>query len=161
MLLFGKKSENKLIKKIKYNKEYDWKEGKAHLDLFDTDIDVLIHNDVDEQYAESCIEHINNLSPSLKNYLTERLYKYYDFIRRECDDVEDISFDDILKHVYPLNISIEKPEEPLIAYSIECGCDWEEEHGAEIIIKDNEILFVGEFVGLGPWADKECYETVF
>lgn len=161
MLFFGKKSENKPIKKVKYNKEYDWKEGKTHLDLFDTEVNVYIHNGVDEQYAESCIEHINNLSPSLKNYLTERLYKYYDFIRRECDDVEDISFNDILKHVYPLNVSIEKPEEPLIAYSIECGCDWEEEHGAEIIIKDDEILFVGEFSGLGPWADKECYETVF
>ena len=161
MLFFGKKSENQLIKKIKYNKECDWKEGRAHLDLFDTDIDVFIHNGVDEQYAESCIEHINNLSPSLKNYLTERLYKYYDFIRRECGDVEDILFDDILKHVYPLNISIEKPEEPLIAYSIECGCDWEEEHGTEIIIKGDELLYVGEFVGLGAWADKECYETVF
>lgn len=161
MLFFGKKSENQLINKIKYNKECDWKEGKAHLDLFDTDIDVFIHNGVDEQYAESCIEHINNLSPSLKNYLTERLYKYYDFIRRECDDVEDILFDDVLKYVYPLNISIEKPEEPLIAYSIECGCDWEEEHGAEIIIKGDELLYVGEFAGLGPWADKECYKTVF
>ena len=75
--------------------------------------------------------------------------------------MEDISFDDILKHVYPLNVSIEKPEKPLIAYSIECGCEWEAEHGVEIIIKDNEILFVGEFAGLGPWADKECYETVF
>ena len=83
---------------IKYNKEYDWYEGKAHLDLFNTDIDVIIHNGVDEQYAENCIEQINNPSPSLKNYLTERLYKYYDFMRRECDDAEDISFNDILKH---------------------------------------------------------------
>ena len=151
----------KYIKKLKYNKQLDWHEGRAHLNLFDTDIDVYIYDGVDEQYAESCLEHINNLNITLKNMLIERLYRYYDFIRNECGDVEDLTSEKILEHVYPLNITIEKPEESVIAYSIECGCDFEEEHGVEIIFKGNELLFVGEFAGLGPWADEECYKTIF
>lgn len=160
-MLFEKKSENKLIKKLKYDKKYDWHTGRAYFALFDTEINVYIHDGVDIEYAEACVKHVNNLNVAVKIKLIERLNQYYNFAKEEYGDVEDIPFDDILKHVYPLNISIEKPEEPVIAYSIECGCDWEEEHGVEIIIKDDDVLFVGEFAGLGPWADKECYETVF
>ena len=60
-----------------------------------------------------------------------------------------------------LALGLEKPEADIPAFDIECGCDWEEEHGMEIIIKGDELLYIGEYAGLGPWADKECYECIF
>ena len=149
------------IKKLKYDKKLGLYVGKAYILPFDTELEVIVDEDVEIVYVEKCIEYINNLPQSLLNKISERAYKYYDFIRNECGDVDDILPEKIMEHVYPLNIFVEKPEADIPAFDIECGCDWEEEHGMEIIIKGDELLYIGEYAGLGPWADKECYKTVF
>ncbi|MBR2727201.1 MAG: hypothetical protein IKD71_04840, partial [Solobacterium sp.] len=38
-------------------------------------------------------------------------------------------------------------------YQLECTCDWEEEHGMEIDILDDRLVFLSEFTGDSPWAD--------
>lgn len=149
------------IKKLKYDKKLGLYVGKAYILPFDTELEVIVDEDVEIVYVEKCIEYINNLSQLLLNKISERAYKYYDFIRNECGDVDDILPEKIMEHVHPLNIFVEKPEVDIPAFDIECGCDWEEEHGMEIIIKGDELLYIGEYAGLGPWANEECYECIF
>lgn len=126
--------------------------------LFDTKTNVYIQDGAYMDYAEECIRHLNNLDFRLREHIREKLFKYYEFVRENYDDIEFVPFEEIMEYIKPLNVSIEPPEAEVIAYSIECGCNWEIDMGIEIIIKDNELLYVGEFFGIGPWADDEVYE---
>ena len=38
-------------------------------------------------------------------------------------------------------------------YQLSGNCDWEEEHGIEIVILDNKLVYLGEFNGESPWSD--------
>lgn len=61
---------------------------------------------------------------------------------------------ELLKCFRPTGLSVEPPEDPSkIGYQLNCSCDWEEEHGMEIDILDDKLVFLSEFSGESPWDD--------
>lgn len=45
----------------------------------------------------------------------------------------------------------------IIAYSVDGSCDWEVEHGLQIVVRDDEILYVGNYEGVSIWDEKDNY----
>ena len=151
--------------------------GIAYINLFDSDIRITIEKETSVEYADTCISHLNKMTDDMRGSLLEKITRYCKFIIDECDldinyyqDVfglclkeasNSINYSAILKHVKPSEIVIEKPEQPIPAYSIYCNCDWEPEHGLEIIIKGDNILYVSETAVLGPWRRQGTYKCSF
>ena len=49
---------------------------------------------------------------------------------------------------------VESPQDSArIGYQLECSCDWEEEHGMEIDILDNKLVYLSSYNGESPWDD--------
>lgn len=58
----------------------------------------------------------------------------------------------MLKFFYITGMEIEAPEdEEHIGFQLGGNCDWEQEHGIEIIIWDDNILYLGAFEDNSPW----------
>ena len=59
---------------------------------------------------------------------------------------------DILSYITPSLLMVEThPNTDGIAFHVECGCDWEAEHGLEITISGKRILYVGPYEGISPY----------
>ena len=49
---------------------------------------------------------------------------------------------------------IDVPQDPSeIGYSLSGNCDWEEEHGKEIAVLDDRLVYLGEYCGVSVWED--------
>ena len=49
---------------------------------------------------------------------------------------------------------IDVPKDPSrTGYQLSGNCDWEEEHGIEIVILDDRLVYLGEFTDESPWTD--------
>ena len=111
--------------------------------LFNKKIEVWIENTVDMNYANKCAENFESFAE-----INEKV---------PCD----ISGRDILKYVENPTIYIFPPEGDGIGYVIEGNCEWEPEHGIDIIMLDNKVMDVGPGEGLSPWSDDDEYERLF
>ena len=165
-----------LMKNVQYDKTMDCLVGKIYSTLLDANMEVVIDNDVSNEYIEMCIKHFNNLLPSTIDMLCDRLNQYYHFMLNAWQEIglyENIvaSINSkmsnnntphaILQHISPQTMLIEHPKQAIPAYSLECNCDWEPEHGVEIIIRENEILYAGQPTMLGPWCDTKEYICLY
>ena len=142
-----------------------YREGKVYCRLWDTEISVQIYDEaVTAEYAEKCAEAMNNMPDELLESICEAAKLYCnDFRDAIGDDLADemtvpIDADspasEIMKCFTPAVLVIEEPADPSrIGYQLECNCDWEEEHGMEIDILDNKLVFLSEFTGDSPWGD--------
>jgi hypothetical protein len=164
------------IRNLQYSEKYGWHTGKAYLNLFNSDVEIMIMENTPIDYAEKCIDHFNNLPKDTIDLILERLVKYCEFMTDEWQTMglyEDIAADihkkmpdgankqTILTHVTPNVFVIEAPKEPVPAYSIDCNCVWEPEHGVEMILRDNNVLYVGQAIVIGPWRNDDAYECEF
>ena len=62
--------------------------------------------------------------------------------------------EDMLKCFEIGTLVVEDPKDPSrICYQLSGNCDWEEEHGIEIDILDDKVVYLGEFVGESPWQE--------
>jgi hypothetical protein len=160
------------IRDLHYSEKFGWHTGKAYLNLFNLDVEIMIMDNTPLDYAETCIEHFNNLPPQTIDSILERLVQYCDFMTSEWQTMDFYNYivesihqkmpdgankQTILSHVKPNVFVIEPPQKQVPAYSIDCNCVWEPEHGAEIIINGDKVLYVGEFYGIGPWRDDKSY----
>ncbi len=48
-----------------------------------------------------------------------------------------------------------------VGYGIECECPWEPEHQCMIIIRNDDLLYVGQSNGLDPWGDEDDYYCIW
>ncbi len=141
------------------------REGKADCNLCGCEIDVFIPDEeVTEEYANKCIENLNSLAPETVDIICKAAKAYFFKMLEEVgeDDLEDMtvpitadsSNSDIMKCFCVSTIMIEEPEdETRIAYRLECGCDWEIEHGMEIDILDGTPVYVGPYEEVSPWKE--------
>ena len=86
----------------------------------------------------------------------ENMREYFD--EMEVSIAENIQGREILKHIDPNTLIIEVPKSDEIAFHIELNCDWEEEHGMEWSIRNNQVLYVGSFSDETPWRDKKYFK---
>lgn len=149
--------------------------GSAFIPLFNSEIDVWIENSVSPEYAESCAKHLAELSAELTDRICERAVAYLRFMKEEWKDFESVSGGildtinstipetvhgrEILQYITSPGMFILSPSNSSIGYAINCNCIWEPEHGMDIIIRDDRLLYVGPSEGFTAWEDDDLYET--
>lgn len=138
--------------------------GKLYSEIFSTEIDVMIDEDVNIEYAQKCAKHFNSLSSELVETICRGAKAYcLDFMELAGGDWDEeltipvtaeTPATDMLKCFNPTVFIVKKPEdENKIGYQLECSCDWEIEHGMEIDILDDKVVYLSSFNGYSPWLE--------
>ena len=159
-----------------------WLEGKFESkSLFQGKIDITImdNTDVAKEYAEKCIAHYNaiNNNKELLKKIQEGLAKFmlymyeewkamgiYDDITRDIEPVINgyKEGNSLLKYLTKPGLYIEVPENiDEIGYVIQTECPWEPEHMCAIVIRENELKYVGPSEGNTPWDDDDEYYCIW
>lgn len=136
--------------------------------LFDCEMEVRIDDETLIEYAEKCAQAMNSLSDETIDIICRAAKKYClkmaELLAETGGSLDEEWFDmktkvdensparEILKSVW-LDLIIEKPKDNSIGYCLGGACGWEPEHGIEILIKDNKVLYVGAEEGHSAWSD--------
>lgn len=131
-------------------------EGTMECPLFQTEMDVAIDNEEDVEYAQKCADYLCNMPQDTLLRLCQYIIRYCEDYREFFDDEVQIPVHvegvQIIEYFVPSVLIVEKPDDPsIIGFHVECGCDWEVEHGLEFTIKDNKILYTGPFDAMPAW----------
>ena len=151
-----------------YSKDSYTIEGTVWSEFLGKEIDVRIDDETLIEYAEKCAQAMNNLSDETIDTLCEAAKKYClwmaGLLAETGGSLDDEWFDmrtkvdensparEILKSVW-LNLLVEKPKDSSIGYCLGGACGWELEHGIEIVIKDNKVLYVDAEECHSAWSD--------
>lgn len=139
-------------------------EGNVRWELFDKELEVMIDNDTDIEYAEKCAEALNSLSEDTVKAICEAAKRYClhfkDICGDEWDEWNEMSFkitkntpaEQLKSEIYPTVLIVDKPEDERIGFHIECNCSWEPEHGLEITILDGKLVYLGAFESRRAWS---------
>ena len=144
-----------------------YREGRMYCRLWDKEIAVMLFDeDVTVEYAEKCAEAVNSMPPELIDAICRAAKA---FCIEFCGDISeewraelhltvpvdaDTDPAEMLKCFSPTVLTVDAPKDPMrIGYQLECRCDWEEEHGMEIDVLDDRLVFLSEFTGDSPWYD--------
>lgn len=139
-------------------------EGNVRWELFDKELEVMIDNDTDIEYAEKCAEALNSLSEDTLKAIYEAAKRYClhfkDICGDEWDDWNEMSFkitkntpaEKLKSEICPTVLIVDKPEDERIGFHLECNCSWEPEHGMEITILDGKLVYLGAFESRRAWS---------
>ncbi|MBO4360017.1 MAG: hypothetical protein J5822_03985 [Eubacteriaceae bacterium] len=142
-----------------------YREGTLWCELWEREITVdLYDEEVTEEYAEKCAEALNSMPERLVDDICRSAKKYclcyMDEIAEDISDDLTVPIDEdtpereILRCFYPTALVVEPPQDPSrTGYQLSCECDWEPEHGMEIDILDNVLVYLCEYSGCSPWDD--------
>ncbi|MDE6779842.1 MAG: hypothetical protein K2J40_00070 [Ruminococcus sp.] len=146
-------------------------EGKIYSEIFGTEIEVMI-NGAEIEYAQKCAEHFNNMTEKMLDVICRGAKAYcMDFMEDVGGDVygkmkisvtSETPALEMLKCFKPTVLIIKKPKnENKIGYQLECRCDWEIEHGMEIDILDDKVVYLSSFNGRSPWHEYDTDKEYF
>jgi len=150
-------------------------EGKVYCKLWDTEIDVDVYDDVPLDYVEKCVKAMNSMPEDLIDAICRAAKKYciefLDAIGGASENGIELTVPidentpplDMLKCFEIGSLIVDVPKDSSRAgYQLSGNCDWEEEHGIEIVILDNKLVYLGEYTGESPWADhsQESWNSV-
>ena len=113
-------------------------------------------------YVKQCVDFFQNLPEEQIERIVSEAEKY----RREFYELsgdsglggmpEELNGRDILKWIYPKVMWIDEAEDGVMQFLMECDCEWEPEHGLEIVVYDRLVIHVGAYDGdIEQW--KETY----
>lgn len=142
-------------------------EGKAYCRLWNKEIDVdLYDDDIPLDYAEKCVNAMNAMPQELVDTICraakQYCLEYLDAVGgAEANGIEltvpvneNTPPREMLKCFEAGSMIVSVPEDPSkIGYQLSGNCDWEEEHGIEIVILDDKLVYLGEFADESPWDD--------
>ncbi len=149
--------------------------------LFSGEMKVIIFVDdgATETDAERCINHYNNIhnKQDICNKIQTGLEKFFLYMYDEWRAFDDIygeiadSLEVIMngyKEGKKLISYLSKPTlyvfpqmKNEIGYGIECECPWEPEHQCIILIRNNNVVYVGPSEGNDPWQDENEYYCIW
>ncbi len=144
-------------------KDTMYREGTVYCRLWDRDIDIALYDErVTFEYAEKCVQAMNSMPPELIEAICQAAKRYclcfQEDIGKDLSDemtvpiTEDTPASEILKCCDPAALIVDVPkDENRIGYQLSCNCDWEQEHGMEIDILDNRLVYLSEYTGDSPW----------
>jgi hypothetical protein len=123
-------------------------EGKAARVRIDPDQP----DDASAPFAEDVIEAgraFLSLQPNALDEVSDHAWAYYDLMRRSWEDCPIIPAGSrIWGHVTPVGMSIERREDGCAFVSVECDCDWEPEHGLQLVAQNGvRWVRVSDFSG--------------
>ncbi len=144
-------------------------EGKLYSEIFKTEIDVTFDEEVSIEYAQKCAEHFNSLNSEMVETICRGAKAYcLDFMEIAGGDWDEeltipvtpeTPAPEMLKCFRPTLLIIEEPDdESKTGYKLECSCDWEIEHGMEIDILDNKVMYLSSFNDYSPWLEYDTSE---
>jgi len=149
------------------------REGTVWCEPFQKEIEIFLPDDeVTIKYAEKCIDAMNHMSSEMLRVICKAAKAYCLKFMYEIDDTlddemtvpirEDTPEKEILKCFSPTCLIIETPDDiSRIGYQLECDCDWEIEHGMEIDILDDKVVYLSAFDGYSPWSEYDNGEWNF
>mgnify|MGYP003301522528 CR=1 FL=1 len=134
--------------KMKTKAKYDFASN-----LFRRKIAVSADN-VSEAYTKKCIDFFQNMDEETVSSLAKQANEYY----REYSIIgnvsnvkmpNDVEGKDILKWIYPkvMWIGNDEGQPKKMEFIVECECEWEPEHGLEIVVYDRRIIHIGTYDG--------------
>ena len=87
----------------------------------------------------------------------------YDEIVNEIEPVMEgyKSGRNLIEYLSEPTLYVYPPKGDGIGYGIECDCPWEPEHQCLIIIRNDELLYVGQSDGLDAWGDEDDYYCIW
>ncbi len=145
------------------------REGQTYCKFADTEIEVLIPDEeVTSAYIDQCMESLDSFSNELLETLCEAAKKYCLKMKAVCAEEEEENEDiaaipvtadtpasEMMQYIQITSMKITEPdEEDVIAYQLSGNCDWNVENGIEIILVDDQIVYVGPFEDHSPWDDE-------
>lgn len=142
---------------------YDVVEGKTHSLKWGDNFTLMCESKDQFPYAEKCLAYLDTLSKEMEERLCKYLLRYYKDYEKYFDDDElaqlgTIDMTTIIDHICIDTLIIgNECRQDRIEFHIEGSCDWEPEHGLEITISDNKILYVGSYEDYGPNTDRLQY----
>lgn len=136
--------------------EYGLFEGKIDSLKWGKDISLICDTKEQFNYAEKCLSYFDSMPNEVELRLSKYLLRYFKeheqyFDEEELKALGPINETNILNHIGIGSIIVDSNcRKDRIEFHIEGGCDWEIEHGLEITISDDKILYVGPFNDYGP-----------
>jgi len=141
-------------------------------------VSIFVDDGATVEYAEKCIAHYNNLknNPGLLAKLEEYLSRFFLYMYDEwkamgiyddiVDDMEPVmqghkSGKSLLGYLSNPTLYVYPANGEGVGYGINCDCPWEPEHQCLIIIRNDELLYVGQSDGLDAWGDEEDYYCIW
>ncbi len=131
-------------------------EGEVFFRLYDRYIRLYMSDPIPMDYIQKCVEYLNSLSDEVIHSWASASIRYCDTFS-EWVGKPTRTFDnphDVFELIEPKTLIIDQPNnpnEPIVHLS--CDCDWEIEHGLELIVRNDKVLYVGANNGMNPWAD--------
>ncbi len=123
---------------------------------------------VSPEFVKRCEEHLKNMPERMAGVIMEGAKKYCLFFMELCKEAAGNQYDpnefppvtpetpaaEFAKYFGVTSMQIEAPENARIpAYRLSGHADWEPEHGLEIIIRGDRVLYLGSFDCNSPWSD--------
>ncbi|CAM3932678.1 DUF6985 domain-containing protein [Mesobacillus zeae] len=145
-----------------FYQEDDGMSGTVYSKLFDQNLDVWIEENVSNEYAISCIESLNSMNSSLVDDICKAAIAYCEdfceMVGQQPPAIERIR--DVLHYIEFGTMNIEEPEDDKIpVVHLGGGCEWEQEHGIELIIRNGELIYLGAYNGEWAWGEPDHYES--
>lgn len=137
---------NDIIKDIIVVDKRGTLEGSFTSEIFPNDetqkMTVYIRNKSLMDYAEKCINHFNSMPDDMPDEICLRILKNLQFNGADFDLAEFENVRDILDYCWFTALSVDKPENDGISYTIEGEGDWGEVVG--FVIKNGILAYVGQ-----------------
>ena len=139
-----------------YESSVSGPQGEGWSELFGKYIQFGVEEEATLEYVKACAEYLNALPEATIKDLCEASIRYCNGFLADIGEPLK-SFDNyksVLSLIYPSTLIIPEPEygdEPVIW--MELNCEWEQEHGMQWVVRNNEVLYVGGFNGTDPWAE--------
>ncbi|CAM4227625.1 DUF6985 domain-containing protein [Lederbergia lenta] len=139
-------------------------EGTTYSKLFDKHIRVWLEDGVDLEYGRFCVDALNHLNDKLIDEICRAAIAYCedfcDAIGQEPPKIEKAR--DILNYIDPTGLIVDEPRDPhKPVIHLEGNCEWEVEHGIEFIIREDQLLYLSSFNGMGAWDEPESYKDSY
>lgn len=131
-------------------------QGEVFFRLFETYIEFAVEDAATVEYVERCAEYLNSLSETVVDEFCLACIRYReDYSHMIGDDIEELeNHRDVLELIEPTTLIVPNPEHGDEAVvHMELNCDWDIEHGIELIVRKDKVLYVGGFNGQSPWSD--------
>lgn len=107
-------------------------------------------------YARRCLEYLDNMPVDVQDRLCRYLVRYYkDFEEFLFEDQKaelgDVDESTVLNFIRIRSVIVDDNcRQDRIEFHTEGSCKWEIEHGLEVTISDDKILYVGGYEEYGP-----------
>ncbi|MCM1540296.1 MAG: hypothetical protein NC121_03455 [Blautia sp.] len=149
--------------------EFGEREGTAFFPYFNREISVICRKGVTYEYAEKCLEYLEEVDETL----ILQICRYAEFYLKDTLDNTSIGelyygggepfpHDGLLGMLQYFSFEILYIEEPpasvadsdsVKALNLYGGCDWQEDEGIQCLVKDGEVIYLGNFGMLSAWWD--------